>query len=177
MTLTLLISFEFSGPALESGGTVQNWIILWETWGCHRSFTEDSIHIRYPAMMSGKQLLIFWIIILPVPSGSNSIGQVIIIGYVRFEVLMAVPVFREVMPCCLVNVPWCSRVTYCTGEPGKLIYPGSGGELFPCNVRIQLLHYTASHPPSWKIGFTLLAIKTITSAKCFQAHLTAPIFL
>jgi len=41
-------------------------------------------------MMSGKQLLIFWIIILPVPSGSNSIGQVIIIGYVRFEVLMAV---------------------------------------------------------------------------------------
>jgi len=29
-------------------------------------------------------------IIIPVSSGLNSIGQVIIIGYVRFEVLMAV---------------------------------------------------------------------------------------
>jgi len=41
-------------------------------------------------MMSGKQLLTLWMIIIPVSSGSNSTGQVFIIGYVKFEVLMAV---------------------------------------------------------------------------------------
>ena len=41
-------------------------------------------------MMSGKQLLTFWMIIISLSSGSNSIKQVIVIGYVRFQVLMAV---------------------------------------------------------------------------------------
>jgi hypothetical protein len=59
MTLMLLISCEFSGPALESGCTVQNRIILWENLGYRSSATEDSIHMLYPAMMSGKQILTF----------------------------------------------------------------------------------------------------------------------
>jgi hypothetical protein len=41
-------------------------------------------------MLSGKQLLTFWTIIILVSSGSNSIRQVFIISCVRFEVLMAV---------------------------------------------------------------------------------------
>jgi hypothetical protein len=90
MILILLRSFEFNGPALESDCTVQNWITLWENWGYCRSATEDSIQILYPAMMSGKLLLTFWKIIIALSLGSISIRQVIIIGYVRFEVLMAV---------------------------------------------------------------------------------------
>ena len=90
MTLMLFISFGFSGPAVESGCIVQNWIILWETRGYHRIATEDSILNRYPAMLSGKQLPTFWMIVITLSSGSNSIRQVIIMGYVRFELLMAV---------------------------------------------------------------------------------------
>jgi len=64
MTLMLFIRFWFCGPALESGCIVQSWITLWETRGYHRIATEDSIHIRYPAMLSDKQLPTFWIIII-----------------------------------------------------------------------------------------------------------------